>query len=68
MKQKNLITKIYKDPNFAGKHVIIIDDKVFSRKTGEARARLLKRLVKKYPDKTPLITYIPGNETLILLL
>lgn len=32
------------------------------------RARLLQKLVKKYPEEIPLITYIPEADTLILRL
>lgn len=64
---QNLLVKIYQDPKYKGKHVIIMDNKVFATKTGKAKSIILDKLLKKYPDKTPTITYIPKVDTLILI-
>lgn len=63
---KNLISKIYRDPNFKGKHIIIIGGKIYFIKTGKAKSELLNKLLKKYPEETPIITYIPKADSLIL--
>lgn len=60
------IGKIYRNPKYSGKHIIIMDDKVYATKTGQAKSDLLKKLLKKHPKKTPTITYIPKEDTLIL--
>lgn len=59
---------ILNNPKYRGKHVVVIQGKVFSAKTGKQANELLDRLEKKYPDETPAITYIPKTDTLILWL
>lgn len=63
---KNLSAKIYKDPQYAGKHIIIIKGKIYATKTGQAKTELLEKLLKKYPKEIPTITYIPAEDSLIL--
>jgi len=67
-KTKGLISEAYKNPKYSGKHVVVIGDKIHARATGPAKSRLLERLVKKYPEETPIVAYIPKEDTLILLL
>ncbi len=66
-KTDQLLSEIYKNPKYSGKHVIIIGGKVWVTKTGMAASELLEKLLKKYPKEIPNITYVPGEETLILL-
>lgn len=47
--------------------MIIIGGKVYATKTGSAASKLLEKLLKKHPKEIPNITYVPGEETLILL-
>lgn len=63
-----LLSQAFKNPRYSGKHVIIIGGKVHATKTGAAASELLEELLEKYPKEVPNITYIPGEETLILLL
>ena len=63
---KNLISKIYKDPKYKGKHIIIIGGKIYATKTGRAKTEILEKLLKKYPKEIPTITYIPTEDSLIL--
>lgn len=65
---QNMLVKVYQNPKYRGKHIIIIDDKVYATKTGKAKSALLDVLLKKYPDQTPTITYIPKADNLILIL
>lgn len=58
---------IYSDPKYKGKHVIIIKDKIFSARTGEEMVKKFEDVVKKYPDFQPTLTYIPKEDSLILL-
>ena len=62
-----LISQAYRDPKYQGKHIIIIDGKIYAAKTGKESARQLEELLKKYPKETPSITYIPKVDTLILI-
>jgi len=63
---ENLISKIYKDPKYKGKHIIIIGGKIYATKTGRAKTEILEKLLKKYPKEIPTITYIPTEDSLIL--
>lgn len=63
-----LISKVYKDPQYSGKHIIIIGGKIHAKKTGSAKSKLLEKLIQKYPQETPIIAYIPKEDTLILFL
>lgn len=65
---QNLLVEIYQNPQYKGKHVIIIDGKVYATKTGKAKTKLLHELLKKHPADTPTITYIPKADSLILVL
>ena len=61
---KNLMSKVYKNPKYKGRH-IIIGGKVYTTKTGRASSDLLEKLLKKYPKEIPSITYIPAEDSLI---
>lgn len=64
---KKLINLAYADPKYRGKHVVIFGDKIYSAKNGKLASKLLEKLVKKFPDETPIISYIPKSDALILL-
>ncbi len=64
---KVLSKKIYSDPKYKGRHIIIIGGKIFASKTGLTASKMLEELLKKYPRSTPTLTYIPKADTLILL-
>lgn len=63
-----LISQTYQDPKYQGKHIIVIAGRIFATRTGSAQAKLLDKLVKKYPKETPTILYVPKADTLILIL
>lgn len=65
---KNLVSKVYSDPKYSGKHIIIMKGKIYATKTGQAKSELLEKLLKKYPKEIPTITYIPAEDSLILFL
>ncbi|RJS74619.1 hypothetical protein CW713_07170 [Methanophagales archaeon] len=48
----------------AGKHVAIVDNEITD--VGDSAKEVYEKAKKKYPDKSPLLTYIPKGETLIL--
>lgn len=68
-KEEQLLAQISDNPKYKGKQVVIIGSEVhvLSTKSKETRAKLLTSLVNKYPDRTPLITFVPKNSVLILI-
>ncbi len=52
---------------FRGRNVIVIGKEIYPIENGEQAARLLEELRKKYPSKSPLLTYVMGEETLSYL-
>lgn len=66
MKKKTtdqLLSEAFKNPKYSGRHIIIIGGKIHAKKTGSAKSQLLEKLIKKYPQETPLIAYIPKGDT-----
>lgn len=63
---KQLISKVYSDSKYKGKHVVIIGGKIYAAKTGKSAAKIFRELTEKYPHQQPTITYIPKADTLIL--
>ncbi|MDI6794375.1 MAG: DUF5678 domain-containing protein [bacterium] len=59
---------IFTDPDYRGKHIVMIAGEVFTAKTGKEASKIFDRVTKKYPGKTPTITYVPKEDTLILWL
>jgi len=57
---------IFKNRRYRGKHVILVAGKVYTAKTGEGAAEILKKLEKKYPDITPEVAYLSKARSLIL--
>lgn len=61
-----LLAQARRDPHYRGKQVIIIGGKIFAAGTGRQAIELFKRLTKTYPRQSPLITYIPKADSLVL--
>lgn len=68
MKTSTLMHRAYRDPKYKGKHIIAIAGKIYATKTGRASSALLDKLLEKHPKETPVISYIPAEDTLILYL
>lgn len=68
MKDKTKISMmdIFKNPHYRGKHVILAAGKIFTAKTGDGAAEILKKVREKYPNVTPEIAYLPKAHSLIL--
>lgn len=64
----SVIAKVYANPRYRGKRVIIIHGKAFPSSGRTKGFRTLKSLLKRYPGEMPTIVYVPRAETLILLL
>lgn len=59
---------LFRNPRYRGKHVILSAGKVFTAKTGEGAAKILKRLEKTQPDSIPEVAYLPKAQSMILWL
>lgn len=57
---------VFKNPRYRGKHVILAAGRVYTAKTGEGAAEILKKLEKKQPDIVPEVAYLPKARSLIL--
>ncbi len=59
---------IFTNPLYRGKHIVMIAGKIFTAKTGRDASRIFNKVTRKYPGKTPTITYVPKEDALILWL
>ena len=69
-KEDQLILKASANPTYRGKQVVVVDNEIhiLSTRNKKARTELITTLVKKYPKCIPMITLIPKENTLILIL
>jgi len=67
-KKEKLLQSLYSDPKYAGKYVIVLGDKIHAHRSGKKHNQALEELLVANPKETPVITYIPKEETLILIL
>lgn len=65
-KQITTMPEVFKNPRYQGKHIILVKGKLFTAKTGQGAARILKKIRLKYPKSTPEIAYLPKAHSLIL--
>lgn len=66
MSKKLSMMDIFKNPRYRGKHVILAAGKVYTAKTGEGAADILKKLEKTHPHTVPEVAYLPKAHSLIL--
>ncbi len=57
---------VFANPRFRGKHVVLVANNIYTAKTGQGAAKILDRVLKKYPQETPEIAYLPKAHSLIL--
>lgn len=57
---------VFKNPRYRGKHVILVAGRLYTAKTGEGAARILKNLEETHPNVTPEVAYLPKARSLIL--
>lgn len=55
---------IFKNPRYRGKHVILAAGKIYTAKTGDGAAEILKKLEKKRPELIPEVAYLPKARSL----
>lgn len=60
--------QVFKNPRYRGKHIILAAGKVYTAKTGEGAAAILKKLEKTHPNTVPEVGYLPKARSLILWL
>lgn len=65
-KQQKLINLAYSNSKYFGKHIIILGGEIYAANTGSQASKMLEKLMKKHPSETPIITYIPKADALIL--
>jgi len=58
--------EIFKNPRYRGKHVILAAGKIYTAKTGEGAAEILRKLEESHPKVTPEVAYLPKARSLIL--
>ena len=51
---------------YSGKHIAIVDDKVVA--SGSDPKKVWETAKKKYPDKKPVLAYVPKEDALVLLI
>lgn len=64
---EKIMLKTMADPKYKGKHIVVVKDQVYSTKTGPQVNKVLERVIRKYPKETPIIGYVPKDDSLILL-
>jgi len=68
MKTKTKISMmdVFKNPRYRGKHIVLAAGKIYTAKTGEGAADILRKIRKIHPDVTPEVAYLPKAHSLIL--
>ena len=67
MKKKVSMMDIFKNSRYRGKHVILAAGKIYTAKTGDGAAEILRKLRKRDPEIIPEVAYLPKAHSLILL-
>lgn len=67
-REKHLVEKVYANPRYRGKRVVLIHGEVYPTPSGTAGFRKLKKLLERYQGEIPTIVYVPKEESLILVL
>lgn len=67
-KKDRLFVKALLNPQYRGKHIVMIRGKIYTAKSGKEASVLFDKLTKKYPRYIPTLTYIPKEDALILWL
>jgi hypothetical protein len=67
-KYHEVLRRVYGDSRYAGKHLLIAGDRIYSARTGRQASRLLERIMRAKPKEMPLRVDVPAADTLILWL
>lgn len=60
---ENLMSNVER---YKGKHVVAVEDEIIAVSDEKELKRVLEEVERKYPSKTPLITFVPEEEVMIL--
>jgi len=63
---RHLLKRVYTNPRYRGKHLIIIGNEVFVARSAADAPRLFERVMRSHPHTTPTLAYVPQADTLIL--
>ncbi len=66
MKKAITMMNIFKNSRYRGKHVILAAGRVYTAKTGDGAAEILKKIRKDHPNITPEVAYLSNAHSLIL--
>lgn len=55
------MSDVFKNPRYRGKHVNLTAAKLYTAKTGEGAAEILRKIRIKYSTVIPEISYIPNG-------
>ena len=64
--KKVSMSDVFNNPRYRGKHVVLAAGKIYSAKTGEGAAKILRKVRQKFPKVTPEVAYLPKAHSLIL--
>lgn len=65
MKKISIPTKIFKDPQYRGKHLVLVGNKVLAAGSWAKASKVFDNWLKK-SKAPPTLTYIPREDALIL--
>ena len=63
-----LMRRLATNPRYRGKHLIVVDGKVFMARSAAEAPTLFERVTRTHRRATPTLLYIPKADTLILWL
>jgi len=63
---KSQMQKVFSDPKYRGKHVVVSGGRVYSSATGVGMNKILDKPHKNHPKQTPHIPYVPKPRTVIV--
>lgn len=61
-----ILERVSANPRYRGKHLIIVESKVFVARSAAEAPRLFDRVMRAHPRATPTLVYIPRADALIL--
>ena len=63
-----LLQRLATNPRYRGKHLIVVEGKVFVARSAAEAPRLFERVTRAHRRTTPTLVYIPKADALILWL
>ena len=60
------LRKLYANPRYRGKHVLVIAGQVYVARTGAEASRQFDRATRAHPHARPTLAYIPKADALVL--